>query len=57
MCCPARLAGLMNHAKSFIFMGDINKDSGIIIAIISLFYSDHEKSQQFYSLLDLKSII
>ena len=57
MCCPARLAGLMNNAKSFIFMGDINKDSGIIIAIISVFYSDHEKSQQFYSLLDLKSII
>ena len=51
MCCPARLAGLMNHAKSFIFMGDINKDSGIIIAIISVFYSDHENPNNFIAYL------
>ena len=35
----------MNYAKSFIFMGDINKDS------------DHGKTQQFCSLFDLKSTI
>ena len=57
MSCPTRIAGLMNHAKSFIFMEDVNKDKGIIIAIILLFYSDHGKSQQFYDLFDLKSII
>ena len=43
--------------KKFYFHGSINKDKGLIIAIILVFYSDHEKSQQFYDLFDLKSII